>query len=357
MLSDLVLSQREARFISTLDDLLYSNNAFRSFKHGTDSWSDTVRIDSAAAMLAMADYFQFIGDSDSDRVVNYLDDRGFLTNDDIFDATLDRYGIFTGECVLCFGKTYVIADALDDFVRVSRSEGRLHREALKHFTYLAMADTAEFLINPLSSNNAADMEWVFQGSIAPGGTLMAVPYGVGNASILEPSPVELGRYETPMTAVWRIVSDDTLIANRKANDEVQAVEVLIDTLRSSAPGRVEDAKEFTAEYESRFPQAPLSPPIGHSLAAERRSAGVVITLLQAGANLLNIRARSFHSLLAERPTFVVWYRGESEWHLDGAAVFRPEMSNVAPCGHMTTLSQVEAESYPPFPNACFIHQD
>ena len=151
------LDEQELHVLDVANVSLLNNENFQKGPYGPDNWRSDVRVGSALAIPLMMDKIEISRGSDNVPVVNYKEDD--------LDKILDDLGVFKGDCVYCFGKgddgSYDI-EWKKKYHPLVESEGNRHREMLKTFAYLALANSESILLEDFMSKEPEDFEHLYR---------------------------------------------------------------------------------------------------------------------------------------------------------------------------------------------------
>ena len=182
------LSVEEREILDWADSRLFSNENFLDSKWGPDNWPYTHsqqsqgRYESAMRSRGIQNQ-NGSGYTVTDAAIRSLSVQALIlmmreidvqkkTNGkhvvkwevDSLDRVLDDLGIYTGQCIHCYGNSgYDTVDGIgDNYVPIIWGPGHVHREMLKTFAYLAKADGEGILVRSLMENDPDDFDLIYK---------------------------------------------------------------------------------------------------------------------------------------------------------------------------------------------------
>jgi hypothetical protein len=325
------LDPLERKVLGISDTRLFSNPNFKASKFSPDNW--TFQNASVQAIPLMMQKIDISRDADNVPVVNYDEDN--------LDIILDGLGVYPGMCVYCFGKgsngEYATSDArAKNYYPLVNSEGNIHREMLKNFMYLVLADGEGILLRSFMENNADDFELLYRRNNGVKNSLTFTSLGFQNTTFMTPMRLPDGSRETFMTTIYKIIGDTT--------SPREAAEKLFDYERKNWEHFTGGSDDFAALYGHHFPENPHIPPPGYVTLVNKGGSPLAISFDTAAFRLLGIKADHFHSPRENYRTGSVVI-DEVKFYYNGNDFFNSNLKNVRICAFFRTLLQVENYTY------------
>ena len=328
------LDERELYVLDVANVSLLNNESFQNGPYGSDNWPSDLRVRSALALPLMMDKIKISrGLDDNVPFVEYKEDD--------LDRILDGLEIFRGDCVYCFGKgddgSYKI-EWKEKYHPLLEGEGNRHREMLKSFAYLALANDKGILLEDFMSKEPEDFEYLYRRG--PDSNYATTPsFGFQNLTFMMPMELEDGTEETFMTTIYRIVGD--------TSDPKEAVDRLLDYERKNWWHFFGGGDAFEALYSPHFPQNPFYPPPGYVTVVKEGGSPLVTGFNTSAFRLLGLNAQHFFSPGTGQRAGSVEIEGETFYYSGNAPFSRTvkRCSLSAFDAMLGTLEQVEFGDY------------
>ena len=242
------LSPVERKVLDVADSRLFSNPNFLAGKYGPDNWPSDVKMASVQAVPLLMKEIEIQKKADGRHVIAWSVDS--------LDRVLDELGIYRGTCISCYGKDNysTIEGVIDNHYPIVSDQKHVHREMLKSFAYLALADGEGILVRDFMDNDADDFDLLYQRdpSILP----VSTEFGWRNLSFISQIKLPDGTVESFPTTVYKVIGD--------ASSEREAVERWFTYLNRNMehfPGGMEDFADIYRPYS----QTPYTPEPGYLL--------------------------------------------------------------------------------------------
>lgn len=230
------------------------------------------------------------------------------------------------------GQTYLTPEHRTlRYVPLITSPENRHREMLKHFTYLALADGEGILLRDFMSNTPEDFEFLYRRSDTPA-TTTSITLGYQNTTFMTPMTLADGSIETFMTTVYEIIGN--------ATTPREASERLFDYQRRNWTHQLNDARGFAPLYQPYFTQNPYTPPPGYLTVVRQGDSIATLGFDTAAFRLLGIKTEHFVSP-REAARTIAFELEWQWWYSDGNSVFDPRLELAPICAFYNTLEQVE----------------
>ena len=128
------LSPVERKVLDVADSRLFSNPNFLAGKYGPDNWPSDVKMASVQAVPLLMKEIEIQKKADGRHVIAWSVDS--------LDRVLDELGIYRGTCISCYGRITILRskEVIDNHYPIVSDQKHVHREMLKSFAYLALAD-------------------------------------------------------------------------------------------------------------------------------------------------------------------------------------------------------------------------
>ena len=327
------LDERELYVLDVANSSLLNNESFQKGPYGSDNWPSDLRVRSALALPLMMDKIKISrGLDDNVPFVEYKEDD--------LDRILDDLEIFKGDCVYCFGKgddgRYETFEGgrKEHYYPLLEGVGNRHREMLKSFAYLALANDKGILLEDFMSKEPEDFEYLYRRG--PDSNYATTPsFGFQNLTFMMPMKLEDGTEETFMTTIYRIVGD--------TSDPKEAVDRLLDYERKNWWHFFGGGDEFEELYSPHFPQNPFYPPPGYVTVVEQGGSPLVTGFNTSAFRLLGLNAQHFFSRGTGKRAGSVEIEGETFYYSGNAPFDRrvKRCSLSAFDAMLGTLEQVE----------------
>ena len=271
------LSVEEREILDWADSRLFSNESFLDSKWGPDNWPYTHSQESQgryeSAMRSRGTQNQNgSGDTVTDAAIRSLSVQALIlmmreidiqkkTNGkhvvkweiDSLDRVLDDLGIYTGQCIHCYGNSgYDTVDGIgDNNVPIIWGHGHVHREMLKSFAYLAKADGEGILARSLLENGPDDFDLLYKRRLDRYPiTIGGGSFAYENVSFMSQIRLPDGRLVSYPTMVFEMMGD--------AGTEREAVERVFDHVRKQLTHFTGDLDNFADIYRP-YTVTPYSP--------------------------------------------------------------------------------------------------
>ena len=326
------LDKQELYVLDVANVSLLNNESFQKGPYGSDNWHSDVRVGSALALPLMMDKIEISRGSNNVPVVNYKEDD--------LDRILDDLGVFKGDCVYCFGKgddgSYDIE--WEGYYSLLSGEGNRHREMLKSFAYLALANSEGILVEDFMDKQPEDFEHLYRRGPNPS-YVTTSGFGFQNLTFMKPMKLRDGTEETFMTTIYKIVGD--------TKDPKEAVNNLLEYERKNWSHFIGRLKSFRALYSPHFPQNPYYPAPGYVTVVEQGGSPLVTGFNTSAFRLLGLNAQQFltpkngvraGSVEVEGQTY--YYSGNAPFNRDVKSCEKSAFSAM-----LVTLEQVELVDY------------
>ena len=327
------LDRAERDVLHVANFSLLSNENFQKGPYGSDNWRRDVRVSSALALPLMMSRIDISRGLDSVPVVKYTEDH--------LDQILDDLNIFKGDCVYCFGKgddgIYNV-EWKERYYPLLEGEGNRHREMLKSFAYLALANSKGILLEDFMSKEPEDFEHLYRRG-PDSNYATTTGFGFQNLTFMMPMTLEDGTEETFMTTIYRIVGD--------TKDPKEAVNNLLEYERKNWGHFFGGGDAFKALYSPHFPQRPIYPAPGYVTLVEQGGSPLVTGFNTSAFRLLGLNAQQFLSRGAGRRAGSVEIEGQT-YYYEGNAPFDRNVKHCPSSAFdaiLGTLLQVEFVEY------------
>ena len=316
------LTTEERQTLDWAESRLFSNSAFLASKWGTDNWPYThsqkthsrfisamrsrgiqhpygsediepdaeIRLVSAQALILMMREIDIQKRSNGHHVVSWELDS--------LDRVLDDLGIYTGQCIHCYGKRgYGTIDGIgDNYVPIIWGPGHVHREMLKNFAYFAKADAVGILVRSLMDNDPDDFELLYKREVDN------YPFTIGISSFAYGNISFMSQIRLPDRT---LVSYPTMAFEMVGNvdSEVQAVERVYDYIRKRMIHFTGDIDEGYTPLFAPHTVTPYQPELGWSLyvgqAGSPSSSGLITGTFRA----IGLKAEQFRATNRYNPRY------------------------------------------------------
>ena len=145
----------ERRVLDIADSRLFSNPNFLASKYSPNNWPAEVKTASVQAIPLLMQAIDIQKKADGKHVISWEVDS--------LDRVLDDLGIYEGVCVSCYGKNAysTVAETVENHYPIVSDRRHVHREMLKTFAYLALADGEGILVRSFMENDADDFELLY----------------------------------------------------------------------------------------------------------------------------------------------------------------------------------------------------
>ena len=126
------------------------------------------------------------------------------------DRVLDDLEIYEGVCVSCYGKDAysTVAETVENHYPIVSDRRHVHREMLKTFAYLALADGEGILVRSFMENDAEDFDLLYQRDASAAynvGSITDTEFGWRNLSFMSLHKRHDGAVESFPTLVYGII--------------------------------------------------------------------------------------------------------------------------------------------------------
>ena len=195
------LNAEEKNILDWADSRLFSNPAFQASKWGPDNWPSDVKTVSVQAIPLLMLEIDIEKRSDGKHVITW--------GVDSLDRVLDDLGIYEGVCVHCYGKDeyQTIEAAIENYHPIVSDPRHVHREMLKTFAYLALADGEGILMRSLMENDADDLEMLYRREGPIERLFTHTSFAFRNLSFMSQISLPDGTLESFPTAVYKIIGN------------------------------------------------------------------------------------------------------------------------------------------------------
>ena len=150
------LNATKREVLDWADSRLFNNENFLESRWGPNNWPSDVWTASVQAIPLLMLEIEIQKKSNGKHVVNWEVDS--------LDLVLDGLGIYEGVCISCYGKSNykTRAEVTGNYNPLIDHPGHIHREMLKTFAYLALADGEGILVKSLMENDPDDFGLLYQ---------------------------------------------------------------------------------------------------------------------------------------------------------------------------------------------------
>ena len=247
------LSAEEKQILDYADSRLFSNPNFLSSKWGPDSWPSDVNMALVRAIPLLMLEINITKKPDGRHVVNWEVDS--------LDRILDGLGIYQGVCVSCYGKRdyNTVRETVDNHYPIVSDQNHVHREMLKTFAYLALADGEGILVRSFMENDAGDFDFLYKRdswAILNVGSATVTEFGWRNLSFMNQIRLPDGTVESFPTTVFKIAGG--------AGSEREAAEQWFQDINRELIHFTGDHEDFADLFRS-YSQTPYTPEPGYIL--------------------------------------------------------------------------------------------
>ena len=300
------LNAEEKNVLVWADSRLFSNPAFLASRWGPDKWPSDVRVASVQAIPLLMLEIDIEKKTNGRHVVTW--------GVDSLDRILDGSGIYEGMCTSCYGKdNYKTQEEVKtNYAPIVLDLGHVHREMLKTFAYLALADGEGILARSLMDNGAGDFELLYQrdirtsayGGRSYGNSLTLTSFGWRSLSFMSQIALPDGTVESFPTTVYRIIGD--------AADEQEAVERWFAYIHRNMWHFTGGEEDFGNIYRP-FSRTPYTPEPGYLFVGEAgspSSTGLTVSAFRS----IGLKAEQFFSPVGGYRTGAVEINGEWYYH-------------------------------------------
>ncbi len=268
----------------------------------------------------------------------------FGYNEDDLDKILDELGVYPGQCVYCYGKTWNVLEphgsngslAYSDIVN---SEGNIVREWLKAITHHVWADGEGLLVRSFRANNAEQLRWLYGRDplVSAGG---GVAYSPLNITFMNQA-VRDGKFLSAYTWAKSVIGE--------AKDERQAVLRLVDWGLSSLVHQTNLGNEASPThtrarlYRDVFPQNPGIPPAWALPLVRQEGSDTTTTFYAAVFKSLGIPSQAIISndpdtgVSSNGLNIALVYVNGVKWYFEGNSFFNKSLNS---CNLFGTYLQV-----------------
>ena len=175
---------------------------------------------------------------------------------DSLNRVLDDLGIYTGQCIHCYGNSgYDTVDGIgDNYVPIIWGHGHVHREMLKSFAYLAKADGEGILARSLLEYGPDDFDLIYKRNVDKYPSTIGVgSFAYGNINFMSQIQLPEGRLVSYPTMAFGMVGD--------AGTEREAVENIFDHVRKALT-HVTGSGDDLADHFRPYTVTPYAPELG-----------------------------------------------------------------------------------------------
>ena len=307
------ISAEEREILDWADSRLFSNPNFLASQWGPDNWPYTHSKESQgryeSAMRSRGIQNQNgSGDTVTDAAIRSLSVQAVIlmmleidiqkkTNGkhvvkwevDSLNRVLDDLGIYTGQCIHCFGKSgYDTVDGIgDNYVPIIWGQGHVHREMLKSFAYLAKADGEGILARSLLENDPDDFELIYKRRVDRYPSTIGVgSFAYENVSFMSQIKLPDGTLVSYPTMAFGMVGD--------AGTEREAVERVFDHIRKNLVHDTGD-NDNIANLFRPYTVTPYSPELGWILYVGEAGSPSSAALLTGAFRAIGLKAEQFRT--------------------------------------------------------------
>ena len=309
------LSPEERRILDWADSRLFSNPNFLESKWGPDNWPYThsqesqsryesamrsrgiqnpygpddtapeaeIRLVSAQALILMMREIDIQKRSNGHHVVSWELDR--------LDRVLDDLGIYTGQCIHCYGKRgYDTIDGIaDNYVPIIWGHGHVHREMLKNFAYFAKADAVGILVRSLMDNDPDDFELLYKREVDKYPSTVGISsFAYGNVSFMSQIRLPEGTLVSYPTMVFRMVGN--------VDSERQAVERVYESMWKEMVHFTGNIEEGFKPLFTPYTVTPYQPELGWILYVGEAGSPSSSGLITGAFRAIGLKAEQFRTL-------------------------------------------------------------
>ena len=357
------ISAEEREILDWADSRLFSNPNFLASQWGPDNWPYTHSKESQgryeSAMRSRGIQNQNgSGDTVTDAAIRSLSVQAVIlmmleidiqkkTNGkhvvkwevDSLNRVLDDLGIYTGQCIHCYGNSgYDTVDGIgDNYVPIIWGHGHVHREMLKSFAYLAKADGEGILARSLLENDPDDFDLIYKRRVDRYPSTIGVgSFAYENVSFMSQIKLPDGTLVPYPTMVFEMVGD--------AGTEREAVERVFDHMRKKLVHFTGDLDDF-ADIFRPHTVTPYSPELGWVLHVGQAGSPSSSALLTGAFRAIGLKAEQFMTTRSIFNAGSVEVDGET-YYYNGNDFLGREAAKTAPvCVFFRTLDQVEDREY------------
>ncbi len=323
------LNAEEKNVLDWADSRLFSNPAFLASKWGPDNWPSEVKTASVQAIPLLMLEIDIQNESDGKHVVTW--------GVDSLDRILDDLGIYEGGCVHCYEKDkyQTIEAVIENYHPIVSDPGHVHREMLKTFAYLALADGGGILMRSLMENDADDFEMLYKRDGPIERLFTDTSFAWRNLSFMSQITLPDGTLESFPTTVYKVVGN--------SGNPREAVETWLDYLNQHMWHFLGGTEDFADIYR-KHSQTPDTPEPGYLILEGQAGSPSSTGLTTSAFRSLGIKAEQFLSPeygertgSVELDGNVFFYNGNDFWYLLA--------DDLLPCGLLRTLRQVDYFEY------------
>ena len=273
------LSSGERRILDVAGSRLFSNPNFLASRWGPDRWPAEVKLASAQAIPLLMLEIDIARKPDGRHVITWPVDG--------LDRVLDDLNIYKGVCVSCYGKSGydTVEGLIDNHYPIVSDQKHVHREMLKTFAYLALADGEGILIRSLMDNGVDDFELLYNRDIS-GFIPVGTSFGWRNLSFMSQITLPDETVESFPTTVYKVIGG--------AGSEREAVERWFDYLNKNMTHFAGGTEDFANIYRP-YSQTPYTPEPGYLIFVGEAGSPSSTGATTSGFRLLGLKAEQFFS--------------------------------------------------------------
>ena len=323
------LNSEEKNVLDWADSRLFSNPAFLASKWGPNKWPSEVKTASVHAIPLLMLEIDIEKRSDGKHVITW--------GVDSLDRILDDLGIYAGVCVHCYEKDkyQTIEAVIENYHPIVSDPGHVHREMLKTFAYLALADGGGILMRSLMENDADDFEMLYKRDGPIERLFTDTSFAWRNLSFMSHITLPDGTVESFPTTVYKVVGN--------SGNPREAVETWLDHLNQNMRHFIGGTEDFGNIYR-KYSRTPYTPEPGYLILEAQAGSPSSTGLTTSAFRSLGIKAEQFLSPESGKRTGSVELNGNVFFY-NGNDFWDPLTVDLLPCGLLRTLRQVDYFEY------------
>ena len=323
------LNAEERQVLDWADSRLFSNPAFLASKWGPDKWPSEVKTASVQAIPLLMLEIDIEPKPNGKHVVTW--------GVDSLDRILDDLGIYEGVCVHCYGKDeyQTIEAVIENYHPIVSDPRHVHREMLKTFAYLALADGEGILMRSLMENDADDFEMLYKREGPIERLFTDTSFAWRNLSFMSHITLPDGTVESFPTTVYKVVGN--------SGNPREAVETWLDHLNQHMRHFIGGTEDFGNIYR-KYSRTPYTPEPGYLILEGQAGSPSSTGLTTSAFRSLGIKAEQFLSPESGKRTGSVELNGNVFFY-NGNDFWDPLTVDLLPCGLLRTLRQVDYFEY------------
>ena len=277
------LNAEEKNILDWADSRLFSNPAFLASKYSPNKWPSDVKTASVQAIPLLMLEIDIEKKPNGKHVITW--------GVDSLDRILDDLGIYEGVCVSCYGKNNysTVKETVENHYPIVSDRRHVHREMLKNFAYLALADGEGLLVRGFMENDADDFDLLYQRDASAAynvGAITDTEFGWRNLSFMSQITLPDGTLESFPTAVYRIIGDTV--------NERDVVLRWFDHMNKNMTHFPGDHENFADIYRP-YSQTPYTPEPGYLILAGEAGGPSSTGATTSALRLLGLKAEQFFS--------------------------------------------------------------